>query len=140
MGIGNKAAQCCFGKEIYRCHNLWPQVFCPAFYVVVDHSQKTVVVVIRGTFSIKVRTWQHLSTSELLTLILYIYCCQDALTDLSAQPSLLAISEAGHFYGHKVVFCNVHEIYTQYICVCVYAVCVVGDDSVCSCSTSQTGE
>ncbi|CAI8015199.1 Diacylglycerol lipase-beta, partial [Geodia barretti] len=46
------------------------EVFCPAFYVVVDHSQKTVVVVIRGTFSIK-----------------------DALTDLSAQPSLLAISE-----------------------------------------------
>ena len=31
------------------------QVFCPAFYVAVDHSQQAVVVAIRGSLSIKVK-------------------------------------------------------------------------------------
>jgi sn1-specific diacylglycerol lipase len=55
------------------------EVFCPAFYVAVDHSQRVVVVAIRGSLSIK-----------------------DALTDLSAQPSLLTMSDKGDYYGHKV--------------------------------------
>lgn len=84
------------------------QVFCPAFYVVVDHVQQTVVVAIRGSLSIKVDYYNSVChvlwmPSPLVPIaVLSLSLPQDALTDLSAHPSLLTMSEKGDFYGHKV--------------------------------------
>jgi sn1-specific diacylglycerol lipase len=54
-------------------------VYCPVCYIAVDHREKSVVVIVRGTLSFA-----------------------DALTDLSAQPAYLMSDENGvKFYVHQ---------------------------------------
>ena len=72
------------------------QVFCPAFFVAIDHKYEAVVISIRGTLSI------HVSVFVLISVVYSSPYPQDVLTDLSSEPDIVSTCGDGDVYGHRV--------------------------------------